>query len=58
MFLHPEISRELAHYRQREMLAHAQHRRLARRLHAGPRTARRLGGALRAAVGLRTVPQT
>lgn len=28
MFIHTEISRELAHGRQREMLAYAQHRRL------------------------------
>jgi hypothetical protein len=39
MFIHPEISRELASDRQREMLAQARNRRLARPL-AAPRRAR------------------
>lgn len=34
MFIHPEISRELTHGRQREMLAYAQHRRLKNMLTA------------------------
>jgi hypothetical protein len=41
MFIHSEISRELIHGRQREMLAYAQHRRLKNMLTAarteGPR---------------------
>lgn len=43
MFIHPEISRELARDRQRDMLAQARNRHLARRLArppAGPRQAR------------------
>lgn len=34
MFIHPEIGRELAQGRQREMLAYAQHRRLKNMLAA------------------------
>jgi hypothetical protein len=56
MFIHPEISRELASDRQRDMLAQAEARRLTR-LPAEPRMrrlnwqpVRRLGRALRAAL--------
>ena len=56
MLIHPEISKELARDRQRDMLAQAQARRLTR-LPAEPRTARhnwqpvrRLSRALRTAL--------
>ena len=39
MLMNPYISTELARERQREMLAHAERQRLARRMHAGPGTA-------------------
>ena len=65
MFMNPYLSRELAHERQREMLTHAQHQRLAQRLHAQPGTAqhrqqpsRRLRRVLRAAARTSTAPQT
>ena len=64
MFMNPYLSRELACERQREMLTHAQDQRLARRLHAQPRTAQhrqqpgqRLRGVLRAAARMSAAPQ-
>jgi hypothetical protein len=63
MFMNPYISRELARGRQREMLAHADHQRLVRRLHAesgitqsGERPGLLRRCALRTAARLRAVP--
>ena len=65
MFMNPYIGSQLAAERQRDMLAQAQHHRLARRRHAETRAAqhreqsnRRLRRVLRAAVRLRAAVQT
>lgn len=65
MFMNPYIGRELARERQRDMLTHARNQRLARQLRteSGAPQRReqpwpRLRHALRAAAGLRAVPQT
>jgi hypothetical protein len=65
MFMNPYISSQLAAERQRDLLAHAQHRRLIRRLRAeaGGRqyreqSKRHLRQALRAAARLRAASQT
>jgi hypothetical protein len=64
MFMNPYISSQLAAERQRDMLAHAQHHRLIRRLHAEARAVRhreqskrRLRRAPRTAARLRTAAQ-
>jgi len=61
MFTNPYLSTQLARERQREMLAHADQQRLARRLHAesrairqAERPERRIRRALRKAARLRT----
>jgi hypothetical protein len=65
MFMNPYISADLIRQRHREMLAQAEHQRLARRLHAtsgtaptGQRTGQRLRVAMRAAARLRAAPGT
>lgn len=65
MFMNPYISGELARQRQRDMLTHARHQHLVRRLRAESGTSQRheqpwqrLRHALRAAAGLRAAPQT
>lgn len=61
MFMHPEISSQLARQRQNDMLASAQRRRLARQLRGEHRTsgqpARRLRRPLRMAGRLFTAFQ-